>query len=42
MLNVIHYYANLDALSLKKLNKNNKFVVFAIVANNNKNLAKLL
>ena len=33
---------NLDALSLKKLNKNNKFVDSTTIVNNNENFAKLL
>jgi len=39
MLDIIRYRANLNALFLKKLNKNNKFMFDNIVANNkSKNL----
>ncbi len=34
MFDVIRYKINLNALSLKKLNENNKFVFNNVVANN--------
>jgi len=40
MLNVMRYRANLDALSLKKLDENNEFVDSATVANNDENSAR--
>lgn len=35
MLNIIRYYVNLNALSLKKLDKNKKFESKLIVAKDN-------
>jgi hypothetical protein len=34
MFDVIRYRANLDAFSLKELDKNNKFIFNNVVANN--------